>query len=187
MPANLRFTVGDVSAYAPQAGTDVVVCNAVLQWVPEHRELLQRWAAALGPGASLAFQVPGNFSAPTHALMARLAASERWRRQLSSVLRHDDAVSGPVEYHRLLSGVGMAARTWETTYLHVLEGENPVLEWVRGTALRPVLAALSADEALEFERTYAALLAGAYPREPDGSTILPFRRIFSVGVKSPSA
>lgn len=182
-PPNLSFAVADVRDWAPGPGTDVVVSNAVLQWIPGHQALLARWAAELGQGAWLAFQVPGNFSAPSHVLMRTLAESERWKAQLGSVLRHDDAVSAPHEYHRLLRGAGLDTDAWETTYQHLLAGEDPVLQWVRGTGLRPVLAALPAAEAVQFERTYAGMLADAYPREPDGGTIFPFRRIFAVGVK----
>lgn len=186
-PANLSFTAGDVRQWHPTEGTDIVVSNALLQWVPEHAELLAKWAAALGQGAWLAFQVPGNFGAPAHKLMRTLAESERWKEQLGSVLRHDDVVSSPAEYHRLLRGEGMESDTWETTYQHLLTGPDPVLEWLRGTGLRPVLAVLSAAEAAEFEQAYAGLLNQAYPSEPDGGTIFAFRRIFAVGRKPGSA
>jgi trans-aconitate 2-methyltransferase len=183
-PPNLSFAVADVRDWALGPGTDVVVSNALLQWVPGHQALLARWAAELEAGAWLAFQVPGNFSAPSHVLMRTLAESERWKEQLGSVLRHDDVVSSPDEYHRLLRGAGLETDSWETTYQHLLTGGDPVLEWVRGTGLRPVLAALSAADAAEFERTYAEMLTEAYPSEPDGGTLFAFRRIFTVGVKS---
>jgi trans-aconitate 2-methyltransferase len=183
-PPNLSFAVGDVRHWEPEPGTDVVVSNAVLQWVPGHEALLSRWAAALEEGAWLGFQVPGNFSAPSHVLMRTLAESERWKGQLGSVLRHDDVVSSPDEYHRLLCGAGMDTDTWETTYQHQLTGADPVLDWVKGTGLRPVLDSLPAEDAAEFERTYAGMLASAYPPEPDGSTLFAFRRVFAVGVKS---
>lgn len=186
-PQNLHFVQEDVRDWIPESGTDVVVSNAVLQWVPNHHALLARWAAELEQGGWLAFQIPGNFSAPSHVLMRTLAESERWNAQLASVLRHDDVVSTPGEYHRLLRGAGLDTDAWETTYQHLLAGENPVLEWVRGTGLRPVLAALTAAEAADFERAYAVMLAAAYPPEPDGGTLFAFRRIFAVGVKQASA
>lgn len=184
MPPNLSFTLADVREWTPGEGTDVVVSNAVLQWVPGHQGLLARWAGALEEGAWLAFQVPGNFSAPSHVLMRSLAESGRWKDQLGTVLRHDDVVSSPEEYSRLLRGAGLRTDAWETTYQHLLAGAEPVLEWVRGTGLRPVLAALSPAAAADFERAYAKLLLAAYPSEADGTTIFPFRRIFAVGVRS---
>jgi trans-aconitate 2-methyltransferase len=97
-------------------------------------------------------------------------------------LRHDDAVATPAEYAGLLLSAGLVADVWETTYLHVLTGTDPVLEWLRGTGLRPVMAALPADRYAEFEAEFAAQLRAAYPATPHG-TLFPFRRIFAVGHK----
>lgn len=182
-PANLSFTAGDLRDWTPAPGTDVVVSNAALQWVPGHQALLTQWAGALEPGAWLAVQVPGNFGSPSHVLMRELAASRAWRDRLDGVLRHQDAVEEPDGYLRLMSGAGLTAEAWETTYQQVLSGPDPVLEWVRGTGLRPVLGALSPADAGEFQDQYGALLRGAYPEEPFG-TVFAFRRVFAVGVKS---
>jgi len=182
---NLRFSRGDLRTWRPDGEVDVVVSNAALQWVPEHRDLLRGWLEQLPPGAWLAFQVPGNFGAPSHALMRELAASEHWRSRLADVLRHEDAVDEPSAYLKLLLDGGCMADVWETTYLQRLEGPDPVLEWVRGTALRPVLDVLEAAEAAEFEAEYRTLLRRAYPVTEHG-TIFPFRRIFAVG-RTPGA
>jgi trans-aconitate 2-methyltransferase len=181
-PQNLDFEVGDISEWAPPEDLDVLVSNAALQWIPGHQDLLRAWAAALGSGAWLAFQVPGNFSAPSHVLMRHQSASSKWRPRLDGVLRHEDAVSEPADYLALLLEAGFDADAWETTYLHVLQGPDPVLEWVRGTGLRPVLAALEPQEASEFETEYAAALRQAYRAGPHG-TVFPFRRIFCVARK----
>ena len=173
-----RSEAADFSA----EGVDVLVSNALLQWVPTHRQLLTRWAAELNAGGWLAFQVPGNFDSPSHTLMHDLAESPRWRDQLGGVLRHAGTVDEPTEYLALLSAAGLTVNAWQTRYLHVLAGTDPVLEWVRGTGLRPVLAALSDDEAIEFTQQYAALLRAAYPVAPYG-TAFEFRRIFAVAVK----
>lgn len=178
--SRVGFRVGDAADWVMPADTDVLVSNATLQWVPEHRTLVPRWASALPPGGWLAFQVPDNFDSPSHVLMRTLAESPRWRSSLDGVLRHHDAVASAAEYADLLLGAGLAADVWETTYVHVLTGADPVLEWVRGTGLRPVLAALPDDERAEFEATYAAALREAYPPTPHG-TLFGFRRIFAVG------
>ncbi|HET8878522.1 MAG TPA: trans-aconitate 2-methyltransferase [Arthrobacter sp.] len=179
---NLRFEPGDIAGWMPGADTDVVVTNAALQWVPGHRDLLRRWLAALRPGAWFALQVPGNFSAPSHALMRSLAESEEWAGRLAGVLRHEDVVGAPGDYLDLMLEAGCDADAWETTYLQLLQGPDPVLEWVRGTGLRPVLAALSGPEAERFEGQYAGLLNEAYPAGPHG-TVFEFRRVFAVARK----
>lgn len=174
----LTFRVADAVDWSPD-GIDLIVSNATLQWVPGHRALLATWADALPTGGWLAVQVPDNFGAPSHALMRSLAGSERWCARLDGVLRHD-AVATAEEYAALLLDSGLTADVWQTTYLHLLTGPDPVLEWVRGTGLRPVLAALDEHEAAEFEAAYAAQLRLAYPSGPHG-TMFPFRRLFVVG------
>jgi trans-aconitate 2-methyltransferase len=176
------FELADLAGWRPSDETDVVVSNAALQWVPEHRVLLRGWADDLKPGATLAWQVPGNFESPSHRAMRELAESKHWRGRLAGVLRHADAVDSPAGYLDLLVGAGFEASVWETTYLHVLHGPDPVLEWVRGTGLRPILQALPPAEAAEFERVYAETLRAAYPSGEHG-TVYPFRRIFAVGRK----
>jgi trans-aconitate 2-methyltransferase len=163
-------------------GVDVLVSNALLQWVPGHLELLSRWAAELNPGGWLAFQVPDNFSAPSHRLMRELAESPAWAGKLAGVLRHADAVHPVDDYLLRLSATGLRTTGWQTSYLHLLPGPDPVLEWVRGTGLRPVLAALSETDAADFERDYAERLRMAYPTTEFG-TVFPFRRTFLVGQK----
>lgn len=179
---NLSFTLADISTWMPPEQTEVVVTNAALQWVPGHRELLPVWLSALRPGAWFALQVPGNFGSPSHALMRALAESEPWAGRLAGVLRHQDAAGEAAEYLEIMLDAGCDADAWETRYLQLLPGENPVLEWVRGTALRPVLGALSAEEAHRFEAEYSALLKEAYPPGRHG-TVFPFRRIFAVARK----
>ncbi len=176
---NLSFEAGDLRDY--RAGSDdVVVTNAALQWVPGHEGLVGAWAESLPVGGWLALQVPGNFSAPSHALLREHAGSPRWAAALHGVLRHDDAVGEPADYLRLLLAAGLVADVWETTYQQVLPGEDAVLGWVRGAALRPVLETLTPGETAEFETGYAELLRKAYPRGDHG-TVFGFRRVFAVG------
>jgi len=180
--SNLSFAQADVAEWMPSNRTDVVVSNAALQWVPGHPALLAGWLEALRPGAWFALQVPGNFRSPSHVLMRQLAGSGRWKKAVGGVLQHDDAVAEPAQYLNIMLDAGCDADAWETTYQQVLQGQDPVLEWVRGAGLRPVLAALPAAEAAEFEAEYSALLRGAYPATSHG-TVFPFRRIFAVARK----
>lgn len=179
----LAFELSDVGTWLPDSETDVVVTNAVLQWLPEHIDLLPKWLDALRPGAWFAMQVPGNFSAPSHALMRELADSPHWSAKLGGVLRHEDVVAEPSRYLEIMLDAGCSADAWETSYQQVLTGENPVLDWVHGTALRPVLAALSPEDGAVFEREYGRLVAEAYPPTAHG-TVFPFRRIFAVARKA---
>jgi trans-aconitate 2-methyltransferase len=174
--AGVSVTLGDVAQWSTGPEVDVVISNATLQWVPGHAALLAQWAHDLVPDGWLAIQVPGNFDAPAHTLLREQA--ERW--QLEHLLRHHDAVGTPQSYAEILLDAGLVADVWETTYLHVLGGDDPVLEWLRGTGLRPVLGALPAGEAQRFCAELAPGLREAYPSGPRG-TPFPFRRIFAVG------
>ena len=180
-PGRVEFVIGDVRDWTPDEPVDVVVTNAVLHWIPDHDRLIAEWAARLRPGGWLALQVPGNFRAPTRALLAGLCRAPAWADRLADVAPRADAVLEPAGYLDVLTGAGLAADVWETTYLHVLTGADPVLGWVRSTVLRPVLARLGDDAAAAFTDEYAAALRSVYPVRPDGTTLLPFRRIFAVG------
>jgi trans-aconitate 2-methyltransferase len=183
VPGQVEFVAGDVREWQPAGPVDVLLTNAVLQWVPGHESLLARWAGRLAPGGCLAVQVPGNFAAPTHRILGELCRSSRWAAQLADVPRGTDAVLEPSGYHDVLSHAGLRTDAWETTYLHVLTGPDPVLAWVRSTQLRPVLGQLGEDDGAEFTAAYAAALREAYPQRSDGTTVLPFRRIFAVGTR----
>jgi trans-aconitate 2-methyltransferase len=184
VPGRLDFTTGNLRNWHPIEPVDVLVSNAALHWVPGHGQLMARWAGELAAGGWLAVQVPGNQAAPTHTLLAELVAGPRWAGRLApgddSVL-DPAAVLDPTGYLEVLTAAGLAADAWETTYLHVLTGEDPVLRWVSGTVLRPVLARLSPADGEELTTEYAAALRVAYPVRPDGTTLLPFRRVFAVG------
>lgn len=167
--------------WAPAADTDVMVSNAVLQWVPEHRQLLRRWVTQLPKGAWLAFQVPGNFDSPSHQAVREVARRPEFAEALADIrFRETNVVDDPAGYSALLTAAGCAVDAWETTYLHQLTGETPVLDWITGTALTDVRSRLT-DEAWEqYRQAIIPLLAQAYPPQPDGTTFFPFRRIFVV-------
>ncbi|MFJ4686374.1 trans-aconitate 2-methyltransferase [Streptomyces sp. NPDC091377] len=180
---SLDFTEADALTWTPDETHDLIISNALLQWVPGHVDRFSDWIAALAPGGTFAFQVPGNFDAPSHRLMRTLAAQDP---RLDGVLRHDDAVLTPSAYLSVLTGLGCEADVWETTYVHLLQGPDPVLDWVKGTGLRPILTALADDEEAKdaFLTQYRTHLRGAYPQTPQG-TPFPFRRIFAVAQKQP--
>jgi trans-aconitate 2-methyltransferase len=177
----LDAQVLDVNDWKPAPDTDVLLSNAVLQWVPGHQALLERWVTELPSGAWLAVQVPGNFNAPSHRLVRDLAATPEWAPELDDVVfREDGTVSEPAEYAELLAATGCAVDAWETTYVQRLTGPDAVLEWITGTALRPVKAALDPAGWTRFLAQLAPILNAAYPPRPDGTTWFAFRRIFFV-------
>ncbi|MFH9730594.1 trans-aconitate 2-methyltransferase [Streptomyces sp. NPDC017260] len=182
---HLDFAPADARTWTPDEPYDLLVSNAALQWVPGHAERFSDWIAGLAPGGTLALQVPGNFDAPSHRLMRELAHSRRWRDRLAGTLRHDDAVLTPEAYLARLTGLGCTADVWETTYVHLLTGDDAVLDWVKGTGLRPVLTALDDEpEARDaFVEEYRTVLRAAYPAGAHG-TPFPFRRVFAVARKT---
>ncbi|OBG12028.1 trans-aconitate methyltransferase [Mycolicibacterium celeriflavum] len=172
--------VGDLRDWVPKPDTDVVISNATLQWVPDHSELLAGWAEELPAGAWLAFQVPGNFDAPSHRAVRELADRGRWAEPLRDFPFREGQVSDAAGYAELLTEAGCTVDAWETTYIHVLTGENPVLDWITGTALRPVRSRLTDLQWDAFRAELIPLLDASYPMRPDGTTFFPFRRIFVV-------
>lgn len=181
----LRFQLADAADWQPPQPADVLVSNAMLQWLPDHEQVVLRWARLLPAGGWLAFQIPGNNNAPTHALIREVAAAPRWRSALGDLGLNRQA-GDPAVYLDLLGSERLAVDAWETTYLHVLQGPDPVLRWYQGSGLRPVIAALSATEQEDFLAEYAVLLRQHYPQRPYG-TVLPFRRVFVVAHRGASA
>jgi trans-aconitate 2-methyltransferase len=173
----VRFEEADLRAWEADPRVDVLVSNATLQWVPDHLQLLPRLVRQVAPGGWLAFQVPGNFAEPSHALLHELADDDRFRGYVDGTARPDS--HDPATYLAALLDLGCAVDAWETTYLHLLTGEDPVFTWVSGTGARPVLQALPDDLRGDFEAEYKQRLREAYPPGPHG-TVLPFRRVFVV-------
>ncbi|WP_405492090.1 trans-aconitate 2-methyltransferase [Streptomyces sp. NBC_00096] len=180
----LDFRQADLADWLPEEPYDLIVSNAAFQWVPGHPGSFAPWINGLRPGGTFAFQIPGNFTAPSHRILAELCDAPRWRARLAGHGARYIHLLEPAGYLERFTELGCAADVWETTYYQLLEGPDPVLDWVKGTALRPVLTALADDqEAAEaFLAEYRALLLEAYPPGPRG-TVFPFRRIFAVARK----
>jgi trans-aconitate 2-methyltransferase len=177
-PGEIRFELGDIRDWQPEQPVDVLISNAVLQWVPDHDALLTRWASQLASGGWLAFQVPANAGQAAYLVLGELISSAAWRSPLAEVDLNQQGAD-PASYLDLLARTGCQVDAWETTYLHVLHGDDPVLRWYQSTGLRPVLAALDPQQTRRFLADYGARLREAYPAAPYG-TVLPFRRVFVV-------
>jgi trans-aconitate 2-methyltransferase len=175
MPGRLEFLEQTVEAYDTPA--DLVFSNATLQWLGDHPNLFPRLAALVNPGGVFAVQMPYSHVQQSHLLLEETAREGPWAARLADWQRFQ--VQPLAWYVELLMGLGFEVDAWETTYYFVLQGEDPILEWVKGTSLQPILNRLAEDERLEFTARYAARLRDAYPPTPQG-TIYPFQRIFFV-------
>ncbi|MEZ5830754.1 MAG: trans-aconitate 2-methyltransferase [Dongiaceae bacterium] len=176
----LAFALADLTSWSPPDKADLLFSNATFHWLDDHAALLPRLAARLSPGGVLAVQMPCNRNSPSHLLMDEAAAAGSWHAKLKQLRPIYRSVETPEGYYRILAPLCRQVDIWEATYLHVLEGDNPVVEWTKGTALRPYLDALDEPDRSGFFAAYASRIAAAYPKQPDGRTLLPFQRIFLI-------
>ena len=174
-----KFVQADIGAWRPQAPVDVLYCNAALHWLDGHERLIPGLLEAVRPGGWLAIQMPRNFSAPSHSTIVEAIEQGPWRAQLEPIL-HRDPVAAPGQYWRLLHGACAALEIWETEYLQVLSGDNPVAEYTKGTWLKQFLDRLEGAQKAAFEADYRRRVAAWYPPQADGRTLFPFRRLFIV-------
>jgi trans-aconitate 2-methyltransferase len=179
--ADIAWEQSQLDVWNPPEKYDLIFSNAALHWLDDHPALFAQLAGNIAGGGVLAVQMPRNFAAPSHTLMHELALSPPWHDVLARLLRPMPVLE-PTAYYNLLASRAHSVDIWETEYLQVLEGENPVAEWTKGTWLAPLLAALAPGARAAFEFEYRRRVAQAYPRRPDGKTLFPFRRLFIVAV-----
>jgi trans-aconitate 2-methyltransferase len=178
------FDIADIAAWDDPGPFDVILANASLQWVPDHAAVFPRLAARLAEGGALAVQMPDNLDEPAHRLMRAVAAEGPWAATLAGAAgaraeRHDAAW-----YFRLLRTAGLRVDVWRTIYHHPLPGgAEAVVEWFKGTGLRPFLGPLDADQRAAFLARYRAAITDAYPAEADGTVLLPFPRLFMLALR----
>lgn len=178
----LHFIQADLAAWQPEHQLDCIVSNAALQWVPDHARVLPHLLSLLAPRGVLAVQMPRNFDQPAHRLLYELVRQDPWATWLDSwEERH--FVQTPDWYAQTLRRAGLGVEVWETIYHHLLDGQDAVLEWMKGTALRPVLSRLPEQQHGAFLAVYGERLAAAYPPGPHG-TPFPFRRLFFIAQRA---
>ena len=173
----------DLAEWRPRDPVDLLYSNAALHWVDDHPALFPALFEAITPGGTFAVQMPNNFAARSHTAITDVVRSGPWKSKLEPLLR-TPPVQPPSVYFDLLAPTASSLDIWETEYVHVLEGTRPVLEWIKGTWLRPLLAALDDEERAAFESRYAELADAAYPRRADGRTLFPFRRLFIIATRA---
>ncbi len=179
----LEFLQGDITTWRPRGPQELIVSSATFQWIPDAAALIRHVTSYLAPNGVLAVQMPDNSASPSQILLREIEAAGPWSEALKT-RRRQDGVQPLARYRELLWGVGLTKiDAWEVTYQHVLEGDDAVLEWMKGTTLRPILAALAGEEKERFLKEYQAKLAIAYPKTAEG-TLFPFRRLFFVAKKA---
>ncbi len=179
-----QFVQGDIGAWRPARPVDVLYSNAALHWLDGHERLLPALLESLAPGGWLAVQMPRNFSAPSHTSIVETIEQGSWRARLEPFVRREP-VAAPGFYWRLLEPRAAELQVWETEYLQVLEGDNPVAEYTKGTWLKQFLDRLAGPERDAFEAEYRKRVLAWYPPEADGRTLFPFRRLFLVARRKP--
>ncbi|MGH8444283.1 MAG: trans-aconitate 2-methyltransferase [Solimonas sp.] len=183
LPA-IHFERADIAQWHDAGPYDVILANASLQWVPDHQALLPALLHKLAPGGQLAVQMPDNLDEPAHRLMREIAADGPWAGALATVAMARAARHEAAWYYRVLRGAASAADVWRTTYHHPLSGgAAAVVEWFKGSGLRPFLDPLDARQRGDFLARYEAAVAQAYPALVDGTVLLPFPRLFFVATR----
>jgi trans-aconitate 2-methyltransferase len=181
-----RFELSDIGSWQPEVAPDLLYANAALQWVPDHEHLIPRLFASLAPGGVLAIQMPDNRDEPTHRLMRELANEAPWAQAIGNPDRLRTALLGIEGYYDLLAAAGdggCAAESvdvWRTAYQHPMASAAAIVEWVRGTGLRPFVDPLPGELKASYLAEYERRIATAYPPRADGQLLLAFPRMFIV-------
>jgi trans-aconitate 2-methyltransferase len=178
-----RFVEADLAHWRPQEPTHLLFANAVFQWVPDHPAVLRRLLGALPEGGVLAVQMPDNTEEPAISLMREVASRGPWASILGLTAAARDDLPAPAAYYDLLKSLSSRLDIWHTVYNHVLAGPQAIVEWFRGSSLRPFLSALDEQMRVGFISEYAAEIARAYPPRCDGKVLLRFPRLFIVAVR----
>lgn len=178
-PSAIVWQQQDITTWQPPAPADLIFSNATLQWLPRHEKLLPQLLDFLRPNGVLAIQMANNFNQPSHRNLLVAARSGPWRKILEPLLRQSPILT-PEQYYELLAPLTTEQNIWQTVYYSILEGENPVLEWLKGTFMKPLLDALAEPEKSQFINDYAQRVKASYPPRANGTTLFPFQRLFIV-------
>jgi trans-aconitate 2-methyltransferase len=180
---HVSFVVEDLQAWKDVGPFNVILANAVLQWVDRHESLLPALVKRLAPGGALAVQMPDNLEEPAHRLMRQVAAEGAWADKLAASSGARPPLANPTWYYELLRPLCSKVDLWRTTYYHLLRGPEALVEWFKGSGLRPFLEPLNAMEHSAFLQRYTTAIAKAYPPLVDGSVMLPFPRMFLTAIR----
>ena len=180
---DLRFVKGDLTNWEAEKPADLLYANAVFQWVPDHLSVLSRSMDSLKPGGVLAVQMPDNLNEPTHLLMEDVAKSPDFAARFGKPSLRRAILPKPETYVERLGPKSTRIDVWHTIYYHQLANAEAIVEWVKGTGLRPYLQALPEDVRPDYLEAYFNAISQAYVPMADGSVLLKFPRLFMVAVK----
>jgi len=184
---DLEFIKEDIAQFSPTEKVDALFANASLQWVDDHETLIPKLASFLNPNGVIAIQMPNNFHSPTHQVTIQLLQNNpAWQHFLKN-LRYG-ALTKPFYqlpwHYDLLSNSGLHdLQIWETEYFQEMNSYEDIFTWVKGTGLRPVLSAMDSETQTQFRNAYIGAIAKEYPLQTNNKILMPFRRIFMVGIK----
>lgn len=180
----VRFDQADIANWNEAGPFDVIFANAVFQWLPDHATLLPALVDKLAPGGSLAIQMPDNLEQPPHRMMREVAAQGPWADKLAHIAGQRTALDDATNYYQILCGCSARVDVWRTTYHHPLKGgPAAVVEWFKGSGLRPFLDPLNETEKNQYLAQYLEALKPYFPVLADGSVLLPFPRMFIVATR----
>lgn len=181
---SFSWAQADLDHWQPDQMPDLLYSNACLHWLDNHEALFVKLMSYLAPNGVLAVQMPNNFNQPTHSLARETALEGPWRDQLAPIIRQAPILS-PKKYLEILAPLAASVDAWETCYYHVLTGDNPVVEWTKGSALKPYLDACVDDQQRQsFLSLYAEKVLKNYPKQSNGTTVMAFHRLFIVATNS---
>jgi trans-aconitate 2-methyltransferase len=169
------WIVSDIAQWAAsnREQFDVVFSNAALHWVDNHQWLYPRLLERVRKGGVLAVQMPADLNALPHQLMRELAPQGV---QVKAWHNHE-----PAFYYDVLASHAADVDVWETIYQQVMPNADAIVEWYRGSGMRPFLEACETDAMREqFLKDYTARIRVAFPAQPDGKVLFPFRRLFVI-------
>jgi trans-aconitate 2-methyltransferase len=182
--SNITWVQADAETWEAEGKYDLVFSNAMLQWLPEHTAVISRWFAAVAPGGALAVQIPSHLNSAVHRHILEVAADSRWN-TLTASAGHAINTAEPPAYYDALCQQAVRVDLWITEYCHVLEGPQEIINWMRGTGLRPFLSVLPTDaDRAAFEAMLLERVTVSYPRRVDGKVLFPFRRLFFLAYKN---
>jgi trans-aconitate 2-methyltransferase len=178
------FIKADANDWRPSERQDLIFANAVLQWLPNHEELFPSLLQVLASSGVLAIQMPDNLEEPCHRAMRKVASYPRWAHKMGPALAARAEIRSPASYYAMLHPLSRRVDIWRTTYHHPMPGAKAIVEWFRGSGMRPFLDLLSSSETVEFLAQYENEITEAYPEDSSGTSLLPFPRLFIVAVCS---